>query len=67
MIKRAETCETRRQEIFSVGDIDQINVWSINVLFTKTDDQINAFRNIEKINKKLVSLTHSIIFNETYV
>ena len=30
-----------------------------------TDDQIIFFRNIEKINKKLVSLTYSIIFNET--
>ena len=55
MIKRAETCETRRQEIFSVTDI-------FNFL---TDEQINVFRNIEKINKKVVSLTYSIIFNET--
>ena len=55
MIKRAETCETRRQEIFSVTDI-------FNFL---TDEQINVFRNTEKINKKMVSLTYSIIFNET--
>ena len=46
-------CETRRQEILSV-----------RVIFTfLTDDQINVFRNMEKIKKKLVSLTYSIIFN----
>ena len=55
MIKRAETCETRRQEIFNVRDIFHF----------LNDDQINVFRNTEKINKKLVSLTYSIIFNET--
>ena len=53
MIKRAETCETRRQKNVSVRYI----------LHFLTDDQINVFRNIEKINKKLVSLTYSIIFN----
>ena len=52
MIKRAETCETRRKEIYSVRDI-------FNFL---DDDQINVFRNIETINKKLVSLTYSIVF-----
>ena len=57
MIKRAETCETRRQEIFNVREI-------FNFL---NDEQINVFRNTEKINKKMVSLTYSIIFNETYI
>ena len=57
MIKRAETCETRRQKNVSVRYI----------LHFLTDDQINVFRNIEKIRKKLVSLTYSIIFNETYI
>ena len=42
MIKRAERCETRRQEIFSVTDI-------FNIL---TDEQINVFRNIEKLMRK---------------
>ena len=55
MIRRAETCETHRQEICSVGDI-------FNFL---TDGQINVYINIDKINKKLVSLTYLIIFNET--
>ena len=55
MIKRAETCETRRQEIFNVREL-------FNFL---NDDQINVFRSTEKINKKMVSLTYSIIFNET--
>ena len=55
MIKRAKTCETSRQEIFNVRDI-----------FTFLNDhQINVFRNTEKINEKLVSLTLSIISNET--
>ena len=53
MIKRAETCETRRQELFSVRDI-------FNFL---DDDQINVFKNTESINKKLVSSTYSIILN----
>ena len=57
MIRRAETCETHRQEICSVGDI-------FNFL---TDGQINVYINIDKINKKLVSLTYLIIFNETYI
>ena len=58
MIKGAETCETRRrQEICNVRDIFNF----IN------DDQINVFRNTEKINKKLDSLTYSINFNETYI
>ena len=47
MIRSAETCETMRQEIFSARDI-------FNYL---DDDQINVFRNIKKINKKLVSFT----------
>ena len=51
MIQRAGTCETRRQKFFSVRNI-------FNFL---TDDQINVYKNIEKINKKLVSLTYSII------
>ena len=55
MIKRAGACETRRQETFSVRDI-------FNIL---DDDQINDFRNIEKVNMKLFSLAYSIIFNET--
>ena len=57
MIKRAESCETRRQEIFNVREI-------FNFL---SDEQINVFRITENINKKLVSLTYSIIFNETYI
>ena len=57
MIKSAETCETRPQEIFSVTDI-------FNFL---TDGQINVLRNIEKINKKVISLTYSIIYNETNI
>ena len=36
----------------------------ISLIFLN-DDQIIFFRNTEKINKKLVSLTYSIIFNET--
>ena len=55
MIKRAETCETRRQEIFDVRYIFKF----------LDDDQINVFRNVEKNNRKLVSLTYSIIFTET--
>ena len=55
MIERAETYETCRQEIFSVRDI---------FIFLE-DDQINVFRDIEKINTNFVSLTYSIIYNET--
>ena len=55
MIKRAETCEKHRQEICNARDIFNF----LNV------DQINVSRNIQKIDKKLVPLTCSIIFNET--
>ena len=57
MIKLAETSETRRQDISNVRYI-------FNLL---NDDQINVFRIIEKINERLVSLTYSVIFNETYI
>ena len=49
MIKGAETCETHRLEIFSVR----------NIFNFVDDDQINVFfRNIEKTDKKLVSLSY---------
>ena len=48
MVKRAQTCDSHQQEILSVRDI---------VIFLD-DNQINVFRNIEKVNKKLVSLTY---------
>ena len=57
MIKSAETCETRRQEVYSVRYI----------FIFLSDDQIDVFLNLEKINMKLVSLNYSNIFDESYI